>query len=163
MDSMSNITTHQAAELFDVTAQTIRRWVDEFSKYLSPSARPEQGRSRILTESDLDVLALIYSMKGQGKLFEDIHAALSAGQRGEAPSNSLTATPENSEQNALFLRLQDTLMQMNAQLDDERKKRLEAEIGRAYSEGRESILREMLDKLEKEVASLRQSPKLQNG
>lgn len=152
---MYNTTTHQAAQLFNVNPQTIRRWVDEFGKHLSPSATPQQGRSRILTDADMQVLALIAELKEQGKVYEDIHAALSAGQRGDPPLNAQSptlATLPNSEEYALLVQ---RIQGLQAELDDERRQRIAAQVEQGRVEGRESVLREMLDKAYLEIDRLR--------
>lgn len=148
-------TTKQAAQLFSVNEQTIRRWVDEFAGKLSPAANPEAGRPRRLLENDLAVLALVADMKGEGKTFEEIHAALNAGQRGVVPetySSGLLATPANSTQ---LVMLAQRVQQLENDLEDERARRMTAEIERGRAEGRESALREMLEQTQRELNDLR--------
>ncbi|MBZ0285712.1 MAG: MerR family transcriptional regulator [Anaerolineae bacterium] len=77
--------TAQISRLFNVARETVRKWSVEFSHFLSPNATPGQGRTRQFTESDIAVFALVSEMKAQGKVYDDIHAALGAGQRGEIP------------------------------------------------------------------------------
>lgn len=152
---MYNTTTHQAAQIFNVTAQTIRRWVDEFGKHLSPSATPQQGRSRILTAADMEVLALVAELKGQGKVYEDIHASLAAGMRGDPPLSAQSptlATLPNSDEVALLVQ---RIQGLQAELDEERQQRIAAEVDKGRAQGREQILRERILQLEQEVAQLR--------
>ncbi len=154
-------TIKQAAELFNVTEITIRRWIEEFSETgkLSPAATPQQGRRRVLTDSDMEVIALVAEMKGQGKTFEDIHAALKAGQRGELPqsySSELSTTSANTELLFAVQRIQ----KLELELEEERAQRREAEIERGRAEGRLDIMRENLDRAYKELEELRK--KLQN-
>ncbi|MBA3873377.1 MAG: hypothetical protein H0X30_29950, partial [Anaerolineae bacterium] len=68
--------------------ETIRKWAVEFENELSPTANPGDGRQRVFVDDDLAIFALISEMKGQGKLYTDIHAALANGQRGSAPQNA---------------------------------------------------------------------------
>ncbi len=72
--------------LFEVSSETVRNYVKEFATYLSPTANPGKGSHRLFTPDDLAVFALIVDMKrNQGRPFEEIHAALVNGQRGELP------------------------------------------------------------------------------
>lgn len=73
------------ASLFNISRETVRVWSHEFGKYLSPTAQPEPGRHRNFTDEDLRVFSLVSDMKNRGAIYEDIHAALAAGQRGEPP------------------------------------------------------------------------------
>src|SRR4051794_16913775 len=79
-------TTRQIAALYSVSIETIRIWTLEFAEYLSPTAQPGRNKNRVYTVSDLEVLALVSELKGQGKIFSDVHLALKAGQRGAAPN-----------------------------------------------------------------------------
>ena len=71
--------------LFDVSAETVRNWSDEFQKYLSVTATPGSGRHRLFTIDDMEVFALVAELKEKGMVYADIHAALDNGQRGEVP------------------------------------------------------------------------------
>lgn len=48
------------------------------------------------SESDMEVFALIVQMKGEGKLYSDVDAALMNGQRGRLPDeiNSIISTEQ---------------------------------------------------------------------
>lgn len=72
--------------MFDISTQTVSVWGREFDKYLSPTAKPGGRRKRQFTKGDLEMIALIADMKGQGHTFEDIHATLNTGQRGQPPT-----------------------------------------------------------------------------
>jgi DNA-binding transcriptional MerR regulator len=74
------------ARVFAVSQQTIRQWSNEFHDHLSTRANPGKSRIRAYTNEDLPVFALIAQMKTLGYTYQDIHAALVNGQRGEAPS-----------------------------------------------------------------------------
>jgi DNA-binding transcriptional MerR regulator len=146
--------TRQAAQLFSVNEQTVRRWIDEFSALLSPAATPESGRRRVLTDKDMEVVALVAEMKEQGKTFEEIHAALQAGQRGAVPesdSPQQLATPAHTELVFLVQRVRN----LEKDLEAERTKRIQAEVEKGRAEGRESVLREMLEQTQRELNDLR--------
>lgn len=80
---MTTYKTRDLVSLFDVSGETIRTWATEFVQYLSPTASPGPGRQRIFTDDDVRVLALVAALKSEGKVYDDIHAALKAGQRGD--------------------------------------------------------------------------------
>lgn len=81
----------QAAALFGVNPETIRRRAEAFSEYLSVNANPGKGRERRLTEDDMRVLSLVHQMNGEGLSFEDIRPTLAAGQRGDIPEKTTLA------------------------------------------------------------------------
>lgn len=83
-------TTNDLKTLFNVAPETIRNWTREFSRDLSITANPESGRNRLYDEDDLQILDLIHKMRESGSSYEEIHAALDAGQRGSGPG----VTPE---------------------------------------------------------------------
>lgn len=85
--------TIQVATLFNSARETVRKWAVEFERELSPTANPGDGRQRIFTDDDLSKIALIVEMKGQGKLYADIHAALANGQRGQPPPGAVGIVP----------------------------------------------------------------------
>jgi len=71
--------------MFSVSPQTARNWADEFQKYLSPTANPESGATRLFTREDMTVFSLIAEMRGQGKQYDAIGGALENGKRGGLP------------------------------------------------------------------------------
>jgi len=80
-------TTKHAQILFRVaSSQTIRNWGKEFEEYLSPTATPEKGGTRLFTIEDMKVFSLISEMSKDNKSFLEIHAALQSGQRGDKPN-----------------------------------------------------------------------------
>lgn len=85
-DEFLTYTTTQASTVFGVSGETIRTWAGEFDDYLSPTARPGEGKTRLFTTEDMGVFALVKQFKTMGKTFKDCHVALGSGQRGEPPS-----------------------------------------------------------------------------
>lgn len=86
---MYMFTTRHAQTLFRVaSSQTIRNWAKEFSEYLSPTATPTSGTTRHFTIEDMRVFALISEYSKQSRSFEEMHAALKAGERGHSPTVS---------------------------------------------------------------------------
>ena len=83
------VVTAEVAAYYKRTEQTIRAWAREFSDYLSPTANPGGGKGRNYTVEDLQVIALIAEMKDSNATYEEIHASLAAGQRGDPPNMSV--------------------------------------------------------------------------
>ena len=71
--------------LFDISAETVRTWSEEFQVYLSPTATPGHGRHRVFSREDLEVFALVAEVKNAGQTYEDAHVQLKMGQRGVIP------------------------------------------------------------------------------
>src|SRR5215212_6826613 len=80
-----NYATRHAADLFNVSPETIRNWANEFAEHFSIVGNPPKGKQRRFTVEDLEIFSLIAQMKEQGGTFEEIHAALANGQRGTLP------------------------------------------------------------------------------
>lgn len=78
---------NKAANLFKISGQSIRTYCDEFSMHLSPQANPGGGKTKNFTDDDMEVFALIVEMRGQGKQYADMHAALMNSQRGRLPND----------------------------------------------------------------------------
>jgi len=71
-----------------VTPATIRRWSGEFSDYLSRHASPPRGETRVFSDDDAAVLALVAEMRRVNIDLETITAALAAGERGHWPPDN---------------------------------------------------------------------------
>lgn len=76
----------EVATIYNVTTQTIGVWAREFAEYLTPSANPGSRKMRLFTKDDMRVLSLVSSLQGKGLTFEEIHANLKTGARGELPN-----------------------------------------------------------------------------
>lgn len=138
--------TQDLCDLFQVSHQTVKVWAKEFSAYLSPTALPPAGKTRLFTEDDAQVLALIHQFREQGYHFADIHPALQAGQRGEIP------TPTLSDKSAMIppqmvIRLRDEIDMLRAQLTTSNKSKDEAE-------GQVRLLKEQLAQKEADIRQL---------
>lgn len=88
---MADYKSSDLQRLFNRSGATIRSWAVEFAEHLSPTATPEEGKQRTYTHADLEIMALISEMKNKSATFEDIHAALQAGQRGSIEDRSIQA------------------------------------------------------------------------
>lgn len=135
-------TTTQLAARFKITDQTVKRYAGEFRAYLSPTATPEKGDTRLFTEADLTVYDLIVSMKSdQKQTFEQIHMALASGQRGrDVDMEPDSITPQSTGQLRLLTRISD----LETQLETEKTLRLK-------SEGQVELLKEQLEKLQERL------------
>lgn len=101
---------------------TVRNWAIEFAQYLSPTANPGEGKQRTFTVEDLRVIAIIAEYKRNGATYEDIHAALKVGVRGEAPDISeqelkaLSATQGEKRASLEIQALQRAIIDLREQL-----------------------------------------------
>jgi DNA-binding transcriptional MerR regulator len=140
----------QVANLFKIARETVRQYSMEFGSYLSSEANPGKNRTRVYNSSDMEVFALIVAMKGQGKQYPDIHAALLNGDRAQLPNGTETTSLSNQprytqlqlkldflekdakEKELEIVRLAALLDRSDTQLSDARKeiRLLYEEIGR---------------------------------
>ena len=132
--------------VFGVSHQTIKNWAKDFADYMSPTARPEKDHQRRFTEDDLRVFDLVKRLKQQGRVNEEIRAALGAGQRGELPDmpSDLVPVPHATALAIASRRVAD----LELMLLDERLKN-------ARLEGKVETLEKMLDKAQEQVYQLR--------
>lgn len=121
-----------AATLFDVTPQTIRRWTDEFSDYLSTGANPDDGSTRVFTDTDMEVLALVATVKQNGGTYDDAHARLRTGERGVLPEEPLSKEQQEIAINQIMLQnrqLKNQVGELEEQLEEK-----EAELRKTRDE-----------------------------
>lgn len=137
--SFMNLTALETAQLFGVSREAIRNYSIEFARHLSPIANPQKGRQRMFAPSDLEVISYIIEQKAAGKLFADIHAGLSNGQRGDIPTHSSKPLVQPNERQLAIHQEQITLL--SAQLDDV-KKQLSQQVERAATAEGQVILLE---------------------
>ena len=76
-------TPKQVADSLNLSSTTIRNYSRLWSEYLSPSANPEAGQSRLYTEDDLAVMATIATLRDRQATADQVREALDAGQRLE--------------------------------------------------------------------------------
>jgi DNA-binding transcriptional MerR regulator len=77
---------HHLTTLYGIALETARQWAIEFGQYLSPTGKPGKNKHRLYTDEDMRVFSLVAQMKEQGSTYEEIHATLQAGQRGDVPA-----------------------------------------------------------------------------
>jgi DNA-binding transcriptional MerR regulator len=142
-----------AAILLGIGRSTLTAWTSgEWRAYLSPSAQGGDGSRRDLTETDLQILATINTMKKQGHSSNEIHTALhqmqADGWDNLQPLNSTTnGAPTSVGASAALAAYTQTLLReiailreqmdtLESKLDTEREKRLELEreLARAQTE-----------------------------
>jgi len=137
---------------YDVQPNTIRQWSRTFAAFLTPGANPGKGETRVYTDADSRVIALIATMRQERASYENIRAALAAGDRGQWPieSNQAPQDAPGQQDNALALINQLTIKasslegelgaikgerdHLREQLETERDARLAAEIRAAAAE-----------------------------
>lgn len=111
---MTTYSTAQIARLFNVARETIRKWSVEFDHALSPNATPGQGRARQFSDEDIAVFALVSEMKARGKIYDDIHLALRAGQRGDIPAAAQKLIPADVPRSLI---LQQQIRELEAEIN----------------------------------------------
>ena len=72
-------------EEYDVRSNTIRQWAKVFADFLEPGANPEKGETRVFSDDDGRVIALVAKMRQDNQSYEKIRAALADGDRGPWP------------------------------------------------------------------------------
>jgi len=77
--------TGDLSKLFGVNEATIRNWTEQFSGFLSNSARKINTGQRMFDESDMLVMATVASLRNENVSLEDIQHRLEAGERVEHP------------------------------------------------------------------------------
>ncbi|HLA42128.1 MAG TPA: MerR family transcriptional regulator [Aggregatilineales bacterium] len=160
-DDYSHLNTTQIAALFQVSHETVRIWCAEFERHLSPRANPGRHQKRIFTGEDMTILALIAAYKNDGLTFQDIHASLDNGERGEPPP-----IPDEDDIEGLIpqetgKRLVVKIQQLEEELEDahEENERLKAQLEETQRtslrhEVRAEMLHEQLEKIEVRMQKL---------
>lgn len=146
-------TTQHIQQFFKISPQTVRNWCDAFSSWLSPTARPDKNKARRFTDEDLSVFALAQEMLKQGKAYNDVQAALGAGQRGQLPETSTDLLPAPVSGQVLALREtiqnnQIIIKQLQTELDEQRGQNKLLERQLADAQARIERLNREIGKLE---------------
>ena len=71
--------TGDIAKQFEVTTQTVRNWLNEFSEYFDP----KEARQANIGQDGFIVLATIAQLSKAGKGYADIHEQLKSGYRAD--------------------------------------------------------------------------------
>lgn len=74
-------TISEVAKLLGVDREHVKSWIAEFSDHLSEWAQPEAGRSRLFTDADTRVLALVRDYWEAEPDLENLHACLNTGDQ----------------------------------------------------------------------------------
>jgi DNA-binding transcriptional MerR regulator len=135
-------TTKDIAAIYKVSHQAVKTWAREFAAYLSPAARPEEGKRRIFSDDDVRVFALVRDLTQRGYNFADAHLALKAGQRGDVPdtASEIAVTPPA----ALVVALRENITNLQLLLRN-------AESERDQERGQVRLLKEQLTEKENEL------------
>ena len=128
--------TRHISKLFDVSKETTRVWAREFAQYLSPTAQPESGQKRVYTSDDLSVFALVAQSKTDGLTYEQIHALLQAGERGNAPHPEVAAIASN--ESGKVVQLTRRIMQLEREL----------QAAQSHSDKQDGVIEELRQQLE---------------
>ena len=145
---------------FDVQPNTLRAWSGTFADFLDDGANPPKGETRIFTDKDGRVIALIASMRKDNKPYEAIRASLAADELGQWPIESANDAPEQDapgEQDRAFAlvtqltakasalegevgAIREERDHLRSQLKQEQQERLTAEIERAAAVAKLELL-----------------------
>ena len=133
-----------AANRFGVKEITVRRWCDVFKDFLSFDANPSNKQTRLFTDDDMKVLAVVAHIKKTKGTFRQARHLLEQGQRMIPPPPKLEVTFEQAEvvQTEII-----GYQQRIKQLEDERDKLIgRAALADAY--------KQMLDAANDEINKL---------
>lgn len=125
-------TPSQVQIIFRCSASTLKNWCELAKPFLSVHATPERGRHRYFLDDDLSVLGIIATSPD----YDSAYLALSNGQRS-APPESATEIVSSAEKQKEVMALRTELMRLEAELESEKERRIEAE-------GQVKLLRELL-------------------
>ncbi len=111
MDSVIGVATDlrrtvkQVADELNCSPDTVRRYANEFSLYLSAAASPERGTARSFDERDIAMLKNAREQMSSGKNFDQVRAVLSMMDFNEPgttiPAESV-AEPEDDALPAMY-------------------------------------------------------------
>ena len=141
-------TTGQLATAFGVSEITIKRWVTTFGDFMSQTAQPGNGKTRMFDDDDVEKLALVAELRNKNLTEQEIYAALKRGDRGTPPTGREITVITNSQTTQALAIAQDTIKKLEKERDELRERAIRAE-------GREDLLRDMLKEKEAEIARLR--------
>lgn len=131
MDSAIGIATEvrrtvkQVADELNCSPDTVRRYANEFSLYLSAAASPERGTARSFDERDIAMLKNAREQMSSGKNFDQVRAALSMMEFSDPgptavaesiPHPEVDALPAITEVTSSMLTLVDAVASTQAQL-----------------------------------------------
>lgn len=143
-------TSRHVAALYDLNNQTVHNWAQEFARHLSPNANPGKSRPRMFNAEDMKVISKIAEMKQAGKQYQDIHAALDAGEKGDGIATSpaeLDQMIEGQDRTALVTQNEDLRRQIEKLYQDLQKMR-DLEVQNARLDTRITELLQQLEKAE---------------
>ncbi len=98
-------TVKQVADELNCSPDTIRRYANEFSLYLSTAASPERGTARSFDERDIAMLKNAREQMSSGKNFDQVRAVLSMmefNEPGTAVAAESVAQPETDPLPAIY-------------------------------------------------------------
>src|SRR5689334_4362457 len=74
-------TAGDVARIFCVDQNTVKMWAHKFRDYLSPTANPPKGNTRLFSQRDLMILALVARYWEEEPDYENIYAMLNSGDQ----------------------------------------------------------------------------------
>lgn len=114
--------------LYQISPETVRQWTLEFGEYLSEHAKPtKRGKNRRYTDSDMQVFSYISQNRNMGMGYDDIHAGLQNGERGELPTlpaqevEKVTSSEDELRLSLRVDKLESALIAAKSELDQAKK------------------------------------------
>lgn len=139
----------QVAKSVGISKQTVRSWTDRFAEHLSGTAVPGEGLERRYQSADVEVLASVKHLRGQGVVMTNIMPTIARGDRfpieppepPETPTEATEPPPDTQTKDLAALDLLERFAMpmidsLQQQLDAERQARLDAEVDAAQLRGR---------------------------
>lgn len=143
-------TTGQLATAFGKSEITITRWVEAFSDFLSPSAIPGPGKTRMFTDEDVEVLALVAEQRNKKRTESEIYELLKQGERGIPPTGREITVITTHQMTQALAKMEGQLKALEQDIQYERKRADRAE-------GKVELLTEMLKEKEAEIDRLKRN------
>ncbi len=150
----------QAATELNVSLNTLKRWVKEFSDYLSPSVGTNNGASRRFTPDDIALLNRIKKQLADGLSTDEVIEQMQS--EGHNETSALALSPRGGSQAAGFVVLTDTL---RAMIENQQAIQNSLQVNRNlqgviiqdnFNLKEENMkLRERMQRMEQELAELR--------
>jgi uncharacterized small protein (DUF1192 family) len=125
-------TPSQVCAIYKCSPTTLKNWCELAKPFLSAHATPERGRHRYFQDSDLAVIGVIATSPD----YDTAYLALSNGQRSSVPETA-TDLVSSAEKQKEIVALQSEIMRLEAELESEKERRIEAE-------GQVKLLRDLL-------------------
>lgn len=150
-------TVSELANRHNVSTTTIRHWTERFSNWLDVTKGRTSGETRVYSQDDERVIALVAAMRADGQGYDAIQDALERGERGELETSSTLLMLEHMTKEQLvsqLLELRRELDTLTGRYDEVRQREQELrQLG--DTRGQLTELQRRAEQMETELAQLR--------